>query len=252
MVNVKKQIVDQSTANKVSYNGTNPVNYISIHQTGNTSVGANAQVHADLQKNGFSASWHYQVDDKEVIQSLDDSVQAWHAGDRRGKGNTESIAIEICINSDGNYEKAVENGAELAKHLLDKYNLGIDRLKQHHDWSGKNCPAQIRDNKDGISWDDFKKMVNGKKVSSPSSSGLPNATYYVKSPLFNGSGVRKVQEALASIYFYPEKGAPNNGVDGWYGVKTADAVRRYQSTKSVLVNDGDYGKNTKAELEKDI
>ncbi len=76
---------------------------------------------------------------------------------------------------------------------------------------------------------------------------LPNTTYYVKSPMFHGEGVRQVQEALASVYFYPEKGAKNNGVDGWYGNKTADAVRRFQSMYG-LKQDGIYGKNTRAKL----
>lgn len=85
----------------------------------------------------------------------------------------------------------------------------------------------------------------------PNKSNLPNATYYVKSPQFNGSGVRAVQEALASVYFYPEKGAKNNGIDGYYGPKTADAVRRFQSMHG-LVADGSYGPKTKAALEKAI
>lgn len=80
---------------------------------------------------------------------------------------------------------------------------------------------------------------------------LPDATYWVKKPLFSGTGVRQVQEALASIYFYPEKGAKNNGVDGYYGVKTADAVRRFQSVNG-LKADGDYGPATKKVLDKKV
>lgn len=80
---------------------------------------------------------------------------------------------------------------------------------------------------------------------------LPDATYWVKKPLFSGTGVRQVQEALASIYFYPEKGAKNNGVDGYYGAKTADAVRRFQSVNG-LKADGDYGPATKKVLDKKV
>ena len=78
---------------------------------------------------------------------------------------------------------------------------------------------------------------------------LPNATYWVKKPVFSGTGVRQVQEALASIYFYPEKGAKNNGIDGYYGAKTADAVKRFQSVNG-LKADGDYGPATKKALDK--
>src|SRR5690625_753819 len=100
---IKKQLVSQDVINKRSYGKGNPKRYITVHQTGNTSRGANAQVHANLQSrlNPRQASWHYQVDDKEVIQSFSDDVKCWHAGDGQGKGNTESIAIEMCINSDG-------------------------------------------------------------------------------------------------------------------------------------------------------
>lgn len=80
---------------------------------------------------------------------------------------------------------------------------------------------------------------------------LPDATYWVKKPLFSGTGVRQLQEALASIYFYPEKGAKNNGVDGYYGAKTADAVNRFQSVNG-LKADGDYGPATKKVLDKKV
>lgn len=77
---------------------------------------------------------------------------------------------------------------------------------------------------------------------------LPNAEYWVKSPQFNGSGVRAVQEALASIYYYPDKGAKNNGVDGYYGPKSADAVKRFQSMYG-LKADGVYGAATRKKLD---
>lgn len=87
--------------------------------------------------------------------------------DGRGPGNLNSIAIELCINSDGDYKKTLENGAELVRHLLDKHNLSINDVKQHNDWYPKNCPAQLRAEKDGISWDDFLRMVEGKSIKPP-------------------------------------------------------------------------------------
>jgi N-acetylmuramoyl-L-alanine amidase len=83
---------------------------------------------------------------------------------------------------------------------------------------------------------------------------LPNATYWVKNPpsaRFNGKGVRQVQTALASIHFYPNKGAKNNGVDGWYGPDTADAVQRFQSMHG-LKQDGSYGPATKKVLDREV
>lgn len=66
-------------------------------------------------------------------------------------------------------------------------------------------------------------------------------------PQMNGSDVRKAQELLSKNYFYPEKGAKNNGVDGYYGPKTKDAVKRYQSMNGLVV-DGKVGPNTWSKL----
>nr|MDH3162844.1 hypothetical protein [Bacillus licheniformis] len=35
-----------------------------------------------------------------------------------------------------------------------------------------------------------------------------------------GTAVRQIQEALGALYFYPDKGAKNNGIDVYYGTKT--------------------------------
>ena len=169
-ITIKRQIVSDPIARQRTYGNGNQKRTITVHQTGNTSRGANAQAHANIQSrlNPRQASWHYSVDDKEIIQSFEDSAQCWHASDGRGPGNLHSVSIEICINSDGDYVKAVENGAKLVKHLIEKYGLSIGDVKQHYDWSRKNCPEQIRAGKDGINWTDFLAMVegSGKKVAS--------------------------------------------------------------------------------------
>ena len=57
--------------------------YITLHNTANTSRGANAASHATyLQNSGknSSVSYHYVVDDKEIYQLLPDNEVAWHAG----------------------------------------------------------------------------------------------------------------------------------------------------------------------------
>ncbi|MCY8918030.1 peptidoglycan-binding protein [Bacillus atrophaeus] len=84
--------------------------------------------------------------------------------------------------------------------------------------------------------------------SKKSSSTLPSGIYKVKSPLMKGSAVKQIQKALAALYFYPDKGAKNNGIDGYYGAKTANAVKRFQSMNG-LPADGIYGPKTKAKLE---
>src|SRR5690625_735149 len=103
MVKIKKQLVSKSVADRVTYSGKNSKKYIIIHETANTRKGANANAHARLQASGNSrqASWHYQVDDKEVVQSFNDDTQCWHAGNR--KYNQQSIGNEIFVNSDGGF-----------------------------------------------------------------------------------------------------------------------------------------------------
>ena len=73
--------------------------------------GANARMHAAYVKNpSTSVSWHYTVDDEQIIyQHLPTNEIGWHAGDGgTGQGNRESIGIEICVNSDGQFAKARE------------------------------------------------------------------------------------------------------------------------------------------------
>lgn len=147
----------------------NKKKFLVIHQTGNAARGANAQMHATYQinntkyKNPREASWHWQVDDKEAVQSFTHDVSCYHASDGSGDGNMHSIAIEGCINADGNYVKSVENMAKLAAKILKDEKISIMNMKQHYDFAHdkKNCPAQIRGGKDGIDWNKFVQMVQG-------------------------------------------------------------------------------------------
>ncbi len=159
-MDIKRLIVADSVSNRVSFGRGNPRNYLTIHQTGNTSAGANAMAHHRLQaRGGVGYGWHWQVDDEIAIQTHDHDFKIWHAGDGRGKGNTQSISIEICVNSDGDYNQSVENGAELAALILKEENIDISKMVQHNYWSGKDCPHEIRMGKDGITWTVFVEMV---------------------------------------------------------------------------------------------
>ena len=170
MVQIKQMIVSKSIQNRLTYGGKNPVKYIMIHQTANTSKGANAYMHAKLQANGNSrqASWHYQVDADNIYQSFPDTAQAWHAGNRYY--NQNSIGIELTVNSDGNYIGTVEHGAELVKYLMDKHNVPISNVIRHKDASGKYCPRELLDGKNGITWAKFKQMVQGASTPKPAPS----------------------------------------------------------------------------------
>jgi hypothetical protein len=134
---------------------------VTIHETANQGQGAGAQAHANLQSKGNvrSATWQWSADDTMVIQSFDNDVRCWHAGDGRGDGNMNTVAIEICVNPDSDFVQAVHNAAELV-HNLRADGVG-NLLVQHNHWSGKDCPTWLRNGQHGITWDEFVALVNG-------------------------------------------------------------------------------------------
>ena len=136
--------------------GENLKKYIAVHETGNPRVGANARVHANLQSAGnITESWHWQTDEHEAVQSYPHEIKCWHAGDANigGVGLNQSIAIEICVNSDGDWLKALTNTAFLIRKIMDMESIPLENVKQHFDFSGKNCPERIRSGKHGVTWD---------------------------------------------------------------------------------------------------
>lgn len=153
------KLIEPSRSNRPS---ANKVEYITIHETGNYAKGANALSHADYLNSTAAendkVSWHYTVDDSMVVQHIPDGEIAWHSGTT--KGNQVSIGIEICVNSDGDFEKALKNAAELVKSLLEKHNLTIDKVVQHYFWNGKDCPKTIRATG---RWNEFLGMITGEK-----------------------------------------------------------------------------------------
>lgn len=126
--------------------------FIVIHITDNFKYGAGARNHAkflmDVAKTGAPyVSWHYTVDDKEIIQHIPDNEIAWHSTDGRAEngGNMSGIGIELCINSDGNFAQTLENAKWLVASLCIKYGWSVQVVvKQHHDFYNKNCPSKIR------------------------------------------------------------------------------------------------------------
>lgn len=193
-------INEMFSKNKNHYTGTNPCNYITIHDTGNTSKSANALNHAIYINSGSRVTWHYTVDDKQVIQHFHDSVQCWHSGDGKGKGNTESIGVEICINSGGNFSKAIDNAVDLVIHLMTKHNLPMNRVVQHNNWTGKNCPNSLRNNIYGITWNDFiNKIRQGSEVKSENTS---NKFYRVQVGAFkNKDNAVELEKKLKKLGF---------------------------------------------------
>lgn len=131
---------------------------IVVHETANDASAENEIKY--MHSNKEEKSFHFAVDDKEIIQGIELNRNAWHAGDGNGKGNREGIAIEICYSKSGGAKwlKAVENAAELVAQLLKDYSFGIDKVTKHQDYSGKHCPHRILDE---YGWDNFINLVKG-------------------------------------------------------------------------------------------
>lgn len=129
---------------------------ITIHNTDNPDRGADARVHAAYQKGDDArarqVSWHFSVDDGSVYQSLPVNEVGWHAGSH--EGNAVSIGIEICENEGIDQAAANDRAALLTAVQLQELDITPDgNVKQHHDWSGKDCPSLLRNPPSG--WDDF-------------------------------------------------------------------------------------------------
>lgn len=233
MTNIKQQLVSNTLASKVTSGRGNTRKYIVVHETGNTKKGANAQAHANLQSNGNSrqASWHYSVDEKQIIQSFADSYVCWHAGGS-GVYNREGIGVEICVNSDGNFRGAVNNAVELVNYLMKKHNIPKSRVITHKATSGKNCPTNLLSGSKGITWNQFKSMIGGN--SSVTTNGV--LKLWDVSP-----AVGVCQEKLNKVG-YPLV------VDNSYGKATESAVRQFQRDNSLTV-DGLYGSDTERKLD---
>lgn len=158
MVTIRKKLVPESIARNITNGKGNSKKKICIHETDNTRATAGADNHARLQYNGNTrkASWHWQVDEKEAVQSFEHTWKCWAAG--TAKGNNEAIHIEMCVNSDGDYKKTVQNTAELVAKIIKDEGLSVKDIVQHNYYSGKNCPRIMRSGKN-ITWNQFIALV---------------------------------------------------------------------------------------------
>ena len=130
--------------------------YITVHNTANDAPAENEIKY--MVGNGNQVSYHVAIDDKEAIQAIPFNRTAWHCGDGIGIGNMKSIGVEICYSKSGGarYEVAEENAVQYIAKLLKEFGWGIERVKQHYDWSKKNCPHRIRGED---SWNSFLKRI---------------------------------------------------------------------------------------------
>lgn len=137
----------------------NPTRIV-VHNTANDASARNEVKY--MQNNSNQTSFHFAVDDKEVIQALPLNRNSWNAGDgRSGKGNREGISIEICYSKSGGdkFIKAEKRASKLIAEILDQKGWDISRVTKHQDYSGKYCPHRTLD----MGWNRFLKMIESER-----------------------------------------------------------------------------------------
>ena len=154
-MNVIKNLVSQSKYSiKCPYSMT--PEFVVVHNTANDASAQNEVKY--MISNNNQVSFHFAVDDKEIVQGLPLDRNAWACGDgANGKGNRKGIQIEICYSKSGGvrFENAEKNAAKFIAQLLKERGWGVDKVKKHQDFSNKYCPHRTLD----IGWASFVNMV---------------------------------------------------------------------------------------------
>lgn len=129
--------------------------FIVVHNTANDGSAENEIAY--MINNDREVSFHYAVDDEEVVQGIPENRNAWHAGDGNGAGNRKGLAIEICYSKSGGerFEEAEKLACKFIAMKLKEKGWGIDKVKKHQDFSGKYCPHRTLD----LGWERFLNMI---------------------------------------------------------------------------------------------
>ena len=189
-MNIIKNLVSESKYSvKCPYSMT--PEFIVVHNTANDATAQNEIKY--MISNDDQVSFHFAVDDKEVVQGLPLDRNAWACGDgTNGSGNRKGIQIEICYSKSGGarFENAEKNAAKFIAQLLKERGWGADKVKKHQDFSNKYCPHRTLDK----GWASFVNMIKdylnelNKPVQSTQSSSISvgdkvkvktTATHYV-------------------------------------------------------------------------
>ncbi len=125
-------------------NGGNSCKYIVVHNTANTASAVNEA--KNLANNAGKSSFHYAVDDTDIVQCVHDYDTAWAVGAWSGArqliGNNQSISIEVCNPGTQFSQASIENLRKLVLHLMGYYGIPADRVVRHWDChtGRKQCP----------------------------------------------------------------------------------------------------------------
>lgn len=139
------------------------IKYLAIHYTAGGSSAPGSAKNVKRVFEARRASADFAVDDRDMVQFNPDirNYYCWAVGDAKtgvvkclDGANRNTISIEICSNlkpgtsaakpnHSGWYftEATLNNAVRLAKILMRKYNIPIERVVRHYCISGKLCPG---------------------------------------------------------------------------------------------------------------
>lgn len=194
---------------------------IVVHNTANDACAKDEISY--MTQNNYERSFHYAVDDEEIVQGIEENRNAWHASDGNGKGNREGIAIEICYSKSGGarFTKAEKNAVDLIVDILNRYNWDIDKVTKHQDYSGKYCPHRTLD----LGWDRFLNNIKEKLSETR------------ERPFFIGDIIYNVED----LYLYETAGYGGKAILLDKGTKSV--VKKYHYNKGLymaLGNENNY------------
>ena len=172
MVEIKKNLVPISKYDIKCPYSMKPIG-ITVHNTANDATAMN-EIDYMIRNNAYN-SFHFAVDDKEIVQGLPLDRNGFHASDGpNGTGNRKTIGIEICYSKSGGdrFIKAEQNAVDLIVYLIKKYNWNISCVKRHYDYAPdkKYCPHRTMD----LGWDRFLKMISDKLEDKPTPQPTPS------------------------------------------------------------------------------
>ena len=206
--------------------------YITIHETANPAKGANAVMHGrwllNLANDGADEpSWHFTVDDHQIVQHMPINRAGYHAGDGgNGTGNMQSIGIELCVNSDGDIQKTRDNAAWLVRKLRSETGIPADRVVQHNHWSGKDCPRLLRQS----GWAAFVAAIQDTSdkpdgPQRPPDVGDPDALYIPETNTWLQWGFKAFWQSLDATLRLQSLGYPT---ENERGVRDGISIQRFQ------------------------
>lgn len=146
------------------------IEYIVLHYVGAVSTARNNGVYYGTTPN-IGASAHYFVDEREIVASVPERLNAGHCGVDYSGGTApfwgkcrckNSIGIEMCCKrrADGSWyiePETVTRTVMLVKWLMAEHHIDADHVVRHYDVCRKNCPAPWVEHPE--QWADFRRRI---------------------------------------------------------------------------------------------